>query len=361
MIAADTLFPLIVLLAVASPADRGREIYERGTSGGAEIVATMSGTPVAASLVPCGSCHGSDGRGRAEGGVVPSDIRHATLTRPYDVTAPSGRRHGPYDDRSLVRAIAMGVDPAGNRLGEVMPRYQLSRDDAAALLGFLEMLGTRSDPGVSDDAITIGVLGGELPSWDGGEVFGRRIELRDVNDLSEDVFAVIAASATIDLATEADRLGVPVISLLSHAPPPGRHVFHLFGGIEEQRRALSRDAVARKETGERLLVPAPLADPGLFSTDNPRPATVAFAMLPSSRTPRAQASLAAAALIVDALRRAGRDVSRTSFIEALESTSQLRTEHAPPLTFSATRHIGSTGAYLVDFDRGRPSPPRWVD
>lgn len=354
MTAAELLF---VLLALTSPVQRGQEIYERGTSGGAEIRATIGGAEVAASLVPCASCHGGDGRGRAEGGTVPSDIRHTTLTRHYDVTAPSGRRHGPYDDRSLVRAIAMGVDPAGNPLSEVMPRYQLKRDDAATLLAFLKMLGTRSDPGVSDDTIAIGVLGGDVPRWDGGEVFGRRVEFVPMEGLSGNAFAVIADNADANLAAEADRLGVPVISLLSQTPVAGRRVFHLFGGIEEQRRALERDA----NGADRLLVPAALADRSVFSADNARPTTVAFAMLPSSRTPRAQAALVAAALIVDALRRAGRDVSRASFVEALENTSQLQTSYAPPLTFSAARHVGSTGAFLVDFDRGRASPPRWVD
>src|SRR6185503_5612733 len=110
MIGAETLF---ALLAVLAPVDRGREIYERGD---AAIEAEVSGAIVASSLVTCASCHGGDGRGRAEGGESPSDLRPEMLRRSYDVTAPSGRRHGPYDDRALVRAIVMGLDPAGNRL-----------------------------------------------------------------------------------------------------------------------------------------------------------------------------------------------------------------------------------------------------
>src|ERR1041385_5776958 len=98
MIAAETLLVLAL----------GRAIYEHGDGVRASMGDGLA--PVPASLVPCASCHGIDGRGRSEGGVVPPDIRHAALTRPYDVTASSGRRHGAYDDRSLLRAITMGID-----------------------------------------------------------------------------------------------------------------------------------------------------------------------------------------------------------------------------------------------------------
>ena len=344
MIAAEALF---ALLAAITPVERGRVIYERGD---AAIRAEIGGETIETSLLACASCHGLDGRGRAEGGEVPSDIRSATLTRPYEVSAPSGRKHGPYDERALLRAISMGVDPAGNALSEVMPRYQLTRDDARALIAFMKTLGTRSDPGVAEDAITIGVLGDAVPQFE-GEVFGRRVEFRAAAALTEDAFAYIADSADAALAAEADRLGVPVISLLSPEPVSARNVFHLFGGIAEQRRVLSQ------VEGDRVRVPASLATADVFR----QKATVAFVMLPSSRTPRAQAALAAQALVVDALRRAGREVTRAGFVAALESTSQLQTGHAPPLTFSATRRIGSTGAYLVEFDEGKASAPRWVD
>jgi mono/diheme cytochrome c family protein len=156
MIAAE-IFALL-LAVIEAPHDLGKRIYTTGTSLAGPIRASMGdGETVAASLVPCASCHGVDGRGRAEGGTVPSDIRRETLTRPYLVTSPSRRRHGPYDDRSLLRAITMGIDSAGNPLGNVMPRYQLARADAAALIAFLSTLGAQRDPGLTDGTVTIGV------------------------------------------------------------------------------------------------------------------------------------------------------------------------------------------------------------
>src|SRR5262245_52341572 len=92
--------------------ERGRQIYLFGTSpSGGEITAVMSdaGVEVPASTVPCGGCHGRDGRGNREGGVYPSDLTWAALTKPYGVTHPGGRKHPPYDVRALKRSIAMGI------------------------------------------------------------------------------------------------------------------------------------------------------------------------------------------------------------------------------------------------------------
>ncbi len=50
---------------------RGKEIYLTGTtSDGAAITALMGDDriEVPATALPCGSCHGADGRGRPEGG-----------------------------------------------------------------------------------------------------------------------------------------------------------------------------------------------------------------------------------------------------------------------------------------------------
>ena len=75
------------------------------------------GVEVSASVLPCRSCNGVDGRGKPEGGVTPSDLTWAALTKPYGVDHPSGRRHPPYTEALLKRAITMGLDSAGNELG----------------------------------------------------------------------------------------------------------------------------------------------------------------------------------------------------------------------------------------------------
>jgi hypothetical protein len=65
--------------------------------------------------VACGNCHGADGQGRPEGGVLPLAIGWEELTKPYG-HAHASRRHGAFDERSFARAVNEGLDPAGNRL-----------------------------------------------------------------------------------------------------------------------------------------------------------------------------------------------------------------------------------------------------
>ena len=78
-----------------------------------------------------------------------------TLTKPYGVNA-NGRQHPPYTERGLELAITRGIDPAGNKLLNVMPRYQMSRDDLSDLILYLKRIGKDRDPGISETSIVIG-------------------------------------------------------------------------------------------------------------------------------------------------------------------------------------------------------------
>jgi ABC-type branched-subunit amino acid transport system substrate-binding protein len=69
------------------------------------------------------------------------------------------------------------------------------------------------------------------------------------------------------------------------------------------------------------------------------------------------AALSAAKLLVEALRRAGRDVRREKLVDALETISGLRTEFAPPLRFGPGRRIGARGAYVVQSASGGEFTP----
>ena len=113
---------------------------------------------IPASALPCASCHGDDGAGRSEGGVVPSDVRWQTLTKPYGVTHDSGRSHPAYTESSLKRAITQGVDPAGNQILVAMPRYRMPESDLSALVAYMQKLGEMHDPGLTSDAIRIGTV-----------------------------------------------------------------------------------------------------------------------------------------------------------------------------------------------------------
>jgi len=423
--------------------ERGRRIYLEGTSpSGGEIVAVMSdaGVEVPASAVPCAGCHGRDGKGKPEGGVTPSDLTWTALTKPYGVTHPGGRKHPPYDAKLLKRAVAMGVDPAGNALHVAMPRYRMSLQDMEDLTAYLRQLGTGSDPGVSDTAVRVGVVvppSGSLDRMskavraaltarfeaanrDGG-IYGRRIEPRFFEAPEpadqrrgwtadflqrEEVFAAVApffAGADAEMASLFAERQVPAVGPFSLHPreevPLNRYVFYLLPGLETQAKALAAFAARQGwprpvavQAGDR---PAG-ADPVLFTGSGPEalewlrqadrigwhprflatgaaadgsllaaPAAFAgklFLALPSEPEHAAAQStaLAAAEVLIEALRRAGRDLSREALVDQLESLNGFATAYAPPFTFGPARRLGARGAYVVRVEERALNGAGWV-
>jgi ABC-type branched-subunit amino acid transport system substrate-binding protein len=277
---------------------RGRQIYLRGTSASQkEIVALLDNgrTPVPATIMPCGNCHGADGRGKPEGGVVPPDITWDALTKPYGVYQPNGRSHPPYTESTLKRAFTMGMDSGGNRLDPVMPRFQLSYEDAACLVAFLKRLGRLTDPGLSDTSISIGVV---LPPVDrlapmnrlvrdaltayferfnrDGGVYGRGIELafRDLPPKGaeraaafrswlehEPVFAltgVYLAEAESELAPILNEAETPSICAFAPEPdlrqPLNRFVFYLTAGLRGEVDQIADLVRKRGPAGGRAVI-----------------------------------------------------------------------------------------------------------
>ena len=57
-----------------------------------------------------------------------------------------------------------------------------------------------------------------------------------------------------------------------------------------------------------------------------------------------------AVLLVEVLKRAGRDLTRQKFLTALESVRDFETGLLPKLTFDAQRRLGATGGYVVGVD-----------
>jgi len=237
---------------------RGKAIFFHGRSD-APLTARIGeeNLEVAASVVPCASCHGYDGRGRRESGVAPPSVRWDDLITPYAV---GERRHPPYTASSLKRAVAMGVDPAGNRLQSVMPRYQLSQRDMSDLIAYLRKLPADADPGLTDSAIRIAVvlLPGEraepvrkvVESYfaklnESGGVFNRRIDVAFGATTAEldrlGPFAILAptliGSADGFEAYAADH-EIPLIAAIAVTPPRSRSSFHLLPGLNEQAATL---------------------------------------------------------------------------------------------------------------------------
>jgi ABC-type branched-subunit amino acid transport system substrate-binding protein len=253
-----------------------------GTSPrGSEIEAFVgeSRTPLPGRAATCASCHGRDGRGRPEAGVIPSDVTWSHLTTPYGHVDHMGRKHGPFTRQSLGESIVTGRDPAGNDLDTSMPVYRMTDADLADLVAYMVELELDLDPGLRGDAVRIGtvlptkgrmaligqaileVLAAHFDASNAaGGINGRRIELVEVpyDNAQEsplaaarrlveegDVFALVSpfvAGADAEIAELAERAGIPVIgpfTLLSPDPLAiSDFTFLVYGGLREQLRAL---------------------------------------------------------------------------------------------------------------------------
>jgi len=277
----------------------GEQIYSRGISPSGEPMTAFVGAGAAelpASALPCGSCHGPDGRGRPEGGVTPSDITWNHLTKSYGHRHDYGRDHPAFDEASVIAAITGGIDPAGNQLDSVMPRYSMSAADVHALLGYLKQLEHESDAGLTDDSIHLATLlplsGPAAPLGQAlsavttaivadlnaaGGLHGRRIELQvlPLGDTRaealihleqaiarDEIFALLGSYSVgfeEDLYTLVEREGVPLIGPLSPQAPANsalsRYTFQLFASREQQARILVDYAAERTENaGANVMV-----------------------------------------------------------------------------------------------------------
>lgn len=266
----------------------GRSIYyDGGVTAGREITALLgeAGTEIPAAALPCVGCHGESGRGGQEGGISPSDITWAALTKPYAVKRPGGRQHPPYDDTLLRRAITMGLDAGGNRLHVAMPRYRLTHDEADALVTYLRSLGDVGDPGIGVESVRVGIVqppAGRFPAFnetvratleayaaqvnEEGGIYSRLLELAFLEAPEEptararaldrfiserQVFALAAAylaGAEPEIEALIRHRRVPLVGPFTHYPETGlplnRFIFYLHAGLHEQGRSLVDFAAA---------------------------------------------------------------------------------------------------------------------
>ena len=190
----------------------------------------------------------------------------------------------------------MGLDSGGAPLDRAMPQYRLSLEDNADLIAYIRHLERDHDPGVADDLIRIGVIlpphaestglgeairavlegqvkainerGGvyhrrlvlrfaEIPE----EIVMRRIVLRDMTSANEPVFAILApnlGSQDYAVPAAAEEEGVPFLGVIApparNRPQPGRWVFFLLAGPDDQAFALARRAIRSGGAGNTLAI-----------------------------------------------------------------------------------------------------------
>jgi ABC-type branched-subunit amino acid transport system substrate-binding protein len=184
----------------------------------------------------------------------------------------------------LIRAITMGIDAGGNRLGAAMPRYQLTAQEASSLVAWLKAMDDQQDPGVTDDAIVVGVLLPPETTFGGmnralretltsvfaalneeGGLYGRKIVCRfapatEANNLAtlETFLDTVRPFALLECYIAGDEREIgqlleqrkipliqPVTLFTGCEPHKAQYVFHLDSGMEGQMAALMRFAMKR--------------------------------------------------------------------------------------------------------------------
>jgi len=288
---------LLVAAAVSAadlltPAEkRGREIYLHGKSTARPITAFFGsddGGMIDASVVPCASCHGPDGRGVAEGTVAPADVRWRVLSKPFIAT--DGGRHRPrYDGALLTRAIREAIDADGTPLFAVMPHYRIDDHDLDDLVAYMRRLGDEPQPGLDDATIVVGTVvpmtGPRAPAGEAvrnvisgyfedinaaGGLFGRRLKLEAIDAAMAakkiaggQFFGVVGVSSddsSLDEVVSAERIPLvtPFVTALESRSAPS--AFFIFPDLESQAIALL-DFVAER-AGKRPLHVAIVHDGG---------------------------------------------------------------------------------------------------
>lgn len=277
-------FPETPAHAVSSPLtpreERGRHIYFEGKSLAGRAITAYFGRElieVPGESATCASCHGYDGLGRPESGVIPTNITWKQLVKSYGHIHPDGLEHGPFTEESLKSYMRDGVYPGGKQGDPAMPVYDISEDDLDDLIGYLKRLGTYLDPGLSESAIRVGTLLAEGSAAEMGEamektvlayfaeinekggIYGRKIELVADRTPSggasaahfqrfiaeKQPFAMVTPhtpGSDRELSLAATNHKIPVVGPFTLFPlgslSLNEYIFYIYPGLREQARAL---------------------------------------------------------------------------------------------------------------------------
>ncbi|ART83112.1 branched-chain amino acid ABC transporter substrate-binding protein [Oceanisphaera profunda] len=271
----------------------GKQLFLHGSGSGDSIIQARvgaAGSLLPASVMPCASCHGADGRGRPEGGVRPPSILWRRLTLSYGGRLSHGRTRPAYDEQTFARAVVEGRDSAGKLLNPSMPRFVMSQRDMNNLTAYLKRLEEDDDFGLEGDKLRIGSLLPLTGSWaemgttveavleevlarinDNGGIHGRRLELiildsgetkasaeAALDELQQQgpFFSLLAPLETTleeGLTEWAEAMGIPLIGPLGPQVEyrQSAMVFHPLAGLRDQLLTLGEFAGDMLPASER--------------------------------------------------------------------------------------------------------------
>ncbi|HVF89371.1 MAG TPA: ABC transporter substrate-binding protein [Blastocatellia bacterium] len=270
---------------------RGKQIYQKGEGEGGEIRAVLgaSALELPATSFTCANCHGLRGEGSKEGGLQPPPLDWATLSG-WQTSPLTGRKRPPYEDRTLARAISVGLDSSGSKLHPAMPFYKMSPPQMEDLIAYLKKIGKAADrdEGITDDSIKVGAalpltgplaqIGDDIRSAlaayfnevnDKGGIYGRKLRLVVEDSRGEATATLDATRRLVERAGVFALVGtfeprgseatnsflkdseVPLVGPVTLSPSlpsvPNRFVFYLLPSFTDQARSLI-DFLGSEET-----------------------------------------------------------------------------------------------------------------
>jgi cytochrome c oxidase subunit II len=124
----------------------GERIYFTAESASGQPI-TYTGSIRMMHIISCANCHGPEGEGGRVNMMMSyfdsPNITWRVLTQEeHEEEAGQGEHeeHPPYTEVTLKRAITEGIDPAGERLEDEMPRWRMYEQDLDDLVEFMKTL-----------------------------------------------------------------------------------------------------------------------------------------------------------------------------------------------------------------------------
>lgn len=158
--------------------------------------------------------------------------------------------------------------------------------------------------------------------------------------------------------------------LIRQARDAGAAALVVLGGAEPQKLAAEADRLkwtpslllpAARPTQALLSIPSSFKDRVFLSFPTLPADHTAFGLseyralveayqLPDAHRPAQLATYGAAKILVEGLKRGGRELNREKLVTALEGLYEFETGVTPPITYSPIRRIGALGAHIVTVD-----------
>jgi ABC-type branched-subunit amino acid transport system substrate-binding protein len=160
----------------------GERVYREGVlPSGEPLQASLKGGHSApGTTFACVSCHLRSGLGSLNDNTIIPPINGAKLFKPLQIySSPRNiaqpfkprvvldlkekyyqvnQRRPVYTDTSLAYALRDGIDSAGRKMNDVMPRYLLDDENMKIVISYLRSLSSKLSPGVSDTAIRFATI-----------------------------------------------------------------------------------------------------------------------------------------------------------------------------------------------------------